>query len=152
MNINKAISIFSLLLLISCSDRVESQNQYPDEKVKVFFEGYQSNYKEAIIALIKQNSSIPQESGDNLILSLKDYNTKAGKYFGYEIISRKLLGSTLCVYSVIAKYERLPLRFNLIYYKPNNKWVIQKISFDTDLNEELLKSTQLFLLKEVYSQ
>jgi hypothetical protein len=71
-----------------------------------------------------------------------------GEYYGYELITEKRAGESYIIKSFLAKYERQPLRFNFVLYKPNTKWVLQNLSFDVDVDEELSDAAKFDRLKE----
>jgi hypothetical protein len=143
------ISLVVIFFFTECSNKL---TDYPDDKLQVFFEQFGEKPDEAIKKLLKQNRWISDGSGENVSLELKNYIKDIGVYYGYEVVSKKNLGKSLCIYSVLVKYDRQPVRFTFIYYKSEKEWMIQNFLFDGEINEELIKSTEIFLLKNVYSQ
>src|ERR1043166_5236399 len=64
------------------------------------------------------------------------------KYQGYEFITRKSVGSVvLCSYLV--KYNRQPLRFTFILYKPSNNWMLYNFEYDDKFDEELKEAAKI---------
>ena len=60
-----------------------------------------------------------------------------GKYIGSEELMRKEVGDCLIGYTYIARYERQPIRFVFIFYKPGDTWQTQSVNFDDDLTDDI---------------
>ena len=54
-----------------------------------------------------------------------------GQFSGYELISTKMGGKDLELLTFIVKFDRLPLIFKLLFYKPGIDWRIQNFIFNT---------------------
>jgi hypothetical protein len=48
----------------------------------------------------------------------------------------------------MVRYDRQPVRFSILFYKPNNQWGLQNFSYDDNLDEELKESSKAYRLKE----
>ena len=71
-----------------------------------------------------------------------------GDYNGYELITEKGVGSNLKLLSYIVKYDKQPVRFIFIYYKPKDVWKIYTFQFNTNLDDELTSAAGVDQLKE----
>src|SRR5690606_7617685 len=77
------------------------------------------------------------EKKEVIMANLEKLLPKLGPYYGYDLITQKRVGTTYVLRSYIMKYERQPLRITLIFYKPNNKWVVEHMEYDDELTKEL---------------
>jgi len=73
---------------------------------------------------------------------------QCGKYYGYEFIMEKTTGNCLKIVSYFVKYERQPLRLTFIFYKANEKWQVQNLSFSPDFDNELEAAIKLNLVPD----
>ncbi len=70
------------------------------------------------------------EQMEKLVLEYGVTKKLLGKYYGYEILKEYIMGSCLVQYFVLAKYERQPMRFRFVFYKPTDKWVLHTFKYD----------------------
>ncbi|MBN2639494.1 MAG: hypothetical protein JXR65_10475 [Bacteroidales bacterium] len=111
-----------------------------------FFKTYeQKGVKQALEYIYKDNIWISASSGisDTITNQLQNVVGQLGNYYGYELIKKAKLGTCYVVYSYLVKYDRQPLRFVFLLYKPNNKWRFQSFNFDGNLGEEMYKTTNV---------
>ena len=47
-----------------------------------------------------------------------------GKFIGYELLDKKHIGSSLVKFTYLAKCSKHPLIWDFIFYKANEKWVL----------------------------
>src|SRR4051812_20203799 len=118
------------LLLIVCSillfiGTVKAQDT-PSDISKKFFEIYTSKPNDAIDYIFSGMKLNKQVSDDITAIkkNLKVTIDQGGQYYGYELITEKNVSNTLKLMSYMAKYDKQPVRFIFIYYKPNDKWKI----------------------------
>ena len=57
-----------------------------------------------------------------------------GKVVGHEYIRDQQVGTSLLRFQYIVKYERAAMRWNLIYYRSANGWVLTDFKFDGNVN------------------
>jgi hypothetical protein len=130
-----------LLLLASCN---KSNN--PKPFVDDFFNAYQSgNIVKALDNLFDTNKWFTASSNGEIEKLKNDmplYLTQLGEYYGYNLISEKTIGESFVIYTYLVKYERQPLRFTFIFYKPNNNWVLYNFKYDDNIENELSESSK----------
>ena len=131
------IFILFLLFFISCSEKEETAKLL----VINFFEIYETKgINDAVDNIFQTNEHIIQQSPDK-IESIKEtwcsLVKEIGNYHGYEIISEYSLGKCLIHYCCVVKYEKQPVRFNFIFYKYSDKWVIYSFNFDNNIIDEV---------------
>lgn len=126
--------------------------QTPDELVETFFNEYKT--KGAIESLTNLYATNPWmarniDSIEKLKGQLASYNEElVGKYYGYEPIARKSLGTSYVLMSYLIKFDRQPFRFTFQFYKPKDKWVLQAFQFDDSFDEELERAAEVYMLPE----
>lgn len=64
--------------------------------------------------------------------------TRFGKAIGSEFIRKNSLGESFLRYSYIQKLENHATRWQITFYRPKDKWIINKVSFD-DSPEKLFE-------------
>jgi len=74
---------------------------------------------------------------DALKNKIQENLSSIGKFTGYQLLETKSAGKDLILLVFIAKHERLPLIFKMLFYKPLDKWEIQDLSFDNNVDEVL---------------
>jgi hypothetical protein len=124
------------LLIISFA----GQSQGTSENItKEFFKQYEIDPLTAYINVFKGNKWMTDKKSvlETTRIKLSDVITLLGKYEGYEFITEKKAGESYVFKSFLVKYERQPLRFTFILYKPNKDWQIQNFSFDDGMDDEL---------------
>lgn len=125
--------LFTLTLLL-LSNLVQAQNQ-PDDLVKKFFGTYQKSPDIALDELFKTNQWMLNNSDGlkNLENQLNNTLQLVGDYKGFEKISEIKKGQSIIELTYFVKYERQPLRFVFLYYKPMDQWRINNFYFDDKL-------------------
>ena len=59
-----------------------------------------------------------------------------GNYHGYEIVNIYHAGDSYAKYIYSLKYERQPVKFEVVLYKPKDIWKVQNINFKDDIDTE----------------
>ena len=77
-----------------------------------------------------------KEQIDNLKSQLIGTTQLLGDYYGYEFLAKKKINQ-LELHTYFIKYDRQPLRFTILFYKPNDQWRLQNFSFDDNLDGEM---------------
>ena len=60
-----------------------------------------------------------------------------GQYIGRELISRESAGASLVFYSYLVKFTVQPMRFEFMFYKPQNDWLLYRFKYDDQMEVEL---------------
>jgi len=148
--IKKTFFALSTVLLLVSTVKVQAQDQTPADISKKFFEIYAAKPNDAI-DYIFTGMKLTKEVSDDITAIKKNLKVtidQGGAYYGYELITEKSLNNTLKLVSYMAKYDKQPVRFVFIYYKPNDKWKIYTFQFNTNLDDELTSAAGVDQLKE----
>ncbi len=135
---------FFVLVLILTGSRVYSQTQITDITDN-FFSKYAKDLMKAFDYAFSTNKyfDLKDNAVNDLKVKLKTAVEQCGKYYGYEPIMEKTSGTCMKIISFFVKYERQPIRLTFIFYKPNEKWQVQNLSFSADFDNELEDAIKL---------
>ncbi|EIM72288.1 hypothetical protein A3SI_19922 [Nitritalea halalkaliphila LW7] len=139
------------LAIYSCSDaNSQSGEALTPEKINEhFFDLYDSKGpSEALEFVFSTNDWINETQTSELKNKLVELTKQLGNYQGKEVISKRSVGENLLLYTFLIKYDRQPIRYLFIYYKPNNKWQLQKFQYDDNLETELIEAASAYRLTE----
>ncbi|MDB5153540.1 MAG: hypothetical protein JWR54_2291 [Mucilaginibacter sp.] len=146
----KIFLLLCLLLLFAGVATAQAQAQTPTGISKKFFEVYAAKPMDAIDYIFSGIPLSKQVKDDIAAIkkNLKVTVDQGGAYNGYEPITEKSVGNTLKLMSYMAKYDKQPVRFIFIYYKPKDVWKIYTFQFNTNLDDELANAASVDQLKE----
>ena len=149
----KNIKWLVLILIFTSISCTKTKNHESENVIAEFFKVYeQAGVNDAVDYLFKTNDWI--NHNDSSVIDLKRQLTSLlsdlGPYHGYEVVAKRSLGADYCLFSVLAKYERQPLRFTFIIYTINGNSKLQKFKYDVDYDYELEKASEAYFLKENY--
>lgn len=130
-----------IVFFISCDNK--DKNDLPRCLVDNFFEIYETKgANDALDNIFQTNEYMIKQSQsdiETLKESLFSHLNSVGNYHGYEIISEYQIGKSIMHYCCLVKYDIQPVRFNFVFYKSSDSWVLQNFNFDnnfiTELNE-----------------
>jgi hypothetical protein len=122
----------------------------PQKIIDEFFSLYKKNPNGAVDYIFSTNKWMndSKDQIENVKFKLNGTLKLLGDYAGYNLITKKVVGDQLILYTYIIKYDRQPLRFSLLFYKPSNEWRLHNFSYDDSLDEELTEAAKAYRLKE----
>lgn len=142
-------SILALFFSLLFSINVSGQEKTQEESLTTsFFKTYKTDPIKAYSDLFSDTKYISKSDLETTKIKMKDYLTDLGDYLGYEEITTKKAGESYILKSFLIKYDRQPIRFTFILYKPLDKWKIQNFSYDANLSEELDNAAKLDRLRD----
>jgi hypothetical protein len=146
----RLILLLCPVLLFVCIQKANAQQQTPVDISKKFLEVYATKPMDAIDQLFADVKKNKQVNDDITAIkkNLKVTIDQDGDYNGYELITEKGIGNTVKLLSYIVKYDKQPVRFVFVFYKPKDAWKIYTFQFNTNLDEELNNAAGVDLLKE----
>jgi len=145
-----------IIILLFAVGMVSCAQETPEEIVKTFFDLYtakgSSNSIDYLFGTNKFMGQSKKEEIESLKIQLSNVVNIIGNYKGYEFIVQRGLGDNFIILSYLVKYERQPLRFNFIFYRPDKKWQVQNFKFDDSVGQELEEAVKVYRLREVYDK
>ena len=137
------------IFLISISGNLLAQSS-PQGLIDTFFETYKKDAGKAVKELYATNkwTERVKDDIDKVIGTVNGFTESyMGKYYGYELITKKKFAESFELYSYMVKYDRQPIRFIFKFYKPNDKWVLYSYALDDSLDSEIQEAAKLYYLK-----
>ncbi|PWF65606.1 hypothetical protein CCD93_23295 [Vibrio sp. T21] len=129
----KILIILSLLVLSNPSFAFQKE-------IDKFFEIYESGKPiEAVDSIYSTSKWISLKTDDvlNVKTQLQSLTSLIGEYQGKVKIGEVHVAERLYHISYLALYERQPVRFEFVFYKPKNDWMISGFSFDDEIDDQL---------------
>jgi hypothetical protein len=142
-------AILSLLLALLSYFNSSAQNSADDMAAKFFdiYKTYGSDKAIDYIYSTNKYSSENLEGVDEVKGSLRKALTLYGNYWGYDLITKKMAGENFVMMTFLVKYDRVPITFRLLFYKPHDKWQVQNFKFDNKMDDELEEASKAIKFK-----
>ncbi|WP_194976425.1 hypothetical protein [Aquiflexum lacus] len=149
----KKIQYLFLLSIVlhgcSVSNSKSLETQTPEIINERFFELYSSKgSSEALEFIFSTNKWIDENQTSEVKNKLNDLTKQLGQYQGNDLIFKRSIGENYILFSFIVKYDRQPIRYLFIYYKPKDKWQLQNFQYDVNLETELIEAANAYRLTE----
>lgn len=137
------------LITIFLSFSLNSNGQTPEEYTKRFFMDFTSNSDKAIDDIYKTNPNTKDmtDAINNMKEVANNYPNSIGKYYGYELITQEKMTNNFVLLTYLTRFERQPMRFTFIFYKPNDKWYLFSLNFSANLDQELEEAAKIIQTK-----
>lgn len=142
----KIIMVTILTIFVSISLNGFAADSYfrkPESAISHFFDLYQiNNIDEAFDFLYSSNPAALEQSSEQISAiktQLKEQiSALIGPFYGAELIEKKELGNYLAVYRYLVLFEKQPITFNFVFYRPANDWKFYEFSYETGIQKEML--------------
>lgn len=148
---NRTIKVIAVAMLIFTSNIILKAQTTTEEITDQFFKTYKKAPLEAVDYVFGTNKWMTERNKDgidNVKNQLSSFLSLVGDYYGYEKITEKRIGESFKLVSYLVKYDRQPVRFTFVFYKPKDKWQIQNFQYDDNLDDELEEAAKVYRLKE----
>ena len=145
-----AVIIVSLIALPGLAIPSEPVG-YEDMATKFFTLVSAGKSGEAVDALYKSNP-YADKIADNIQQvksSLASSEAMVGPYRGSSLILRKELGGRVAYLYYLVSYERQPLKFEFVFYRPGDKWVVQNFSFSDKILDDVRDFAKYDLMQKL---
>ena len=140
-----AITILCIsILLILASESKSIAQSSSKEITDSFFDLYMKLPADAIDYAFATNSWMLKkpEVVTNVKTQLKSLTDMLGEYYGFEPMEENTVSPSLKEIKFLVKYEREPLQFTFLLYKPKDKWMVENFSFNENLDKEIEGGTK----------
>ncbi len=117
-----------------------SEKDIPNE----FFRIFQTDPMEAMDYAFSTNKWMERnlDGVESVKTKFKDILPLIGDYYGHEVITEKSIGVHLKLISYLVRYDRQPIRITFVLYRPNDKWQVQNLNWDVNLDDEIEESAK----------
>jgi hypothetical protein len=139
-----------LIGFLFCSIACSAQDD-PQKIIDRFFDLYKNKSANEAIDYIFSTNKWMKDSKDqieNIKFKLNGTLKLLGDYAGQSFMAKKTAGDHLTLYTFIVRYDRQPLRFSMLFYKPANEWRLQNFSYDDSIDTELEEAAKTYRLRE----
>lgn len=139
-----------LIGLVLCSITSLAQDD-PQKIIDRFFNLYTTKSPNDAIDYIFATNKWMADSKDqieNVKFKLNGTLKLLGDYAGHNLVAKKTVEEHLALYTYMVRYDRQPLRFSLLFYRPSSEWRLLNFSYDDSLDEELQEAAKAYRLKE----
>jgi hypothetical protein len=131
---------FLFMFFVPCITKAQGS---AEDVAAHFFDLFQSKgVDDAVDYIYSTNKWLASEkaTADNIKMQLKKGIGIIGQYYGYELIEKKSLGESYVMLSYMLRYDRQPIKFSFILYRPDKTWQIQNFRpverFDEDFDNK----------------
>lgn len=148
---NRKIKLLTLLIVTVLSTNILKAQTTTEEITTEFFKTYEKSPQKAVDYVFGTNKWMMDRNKDgieNVKTQLTSFLGLVGDYYGYEKITEKSVGESYKLVSYMIKYDRQPVRFTFVFYKPKDRWQVQNFQYDDNLDDELEESGKVYRLKE----
>ena len=135
-----------LLLIVVLSNMSMRGQQSPQTIAEDFFIKYEKSTSEAINYIFSTNHYFSKQQTTDFIKKVNDGLRALGDYCGNELIQKENIGSSFILFNYLVKYERQPVKFSFIFYKPKDTWLLYNFNFNAELDIELQSAAKINLL------
>lgn len=139
-----------VLGLLFCSINTFAQND-PQKIIDEFFSLYKSKDVDTSLDYLFGTNKWMVNSKDQIEevkSKLKGTLKLVGDYYGYSLITKKSVGDHYWLYTFMVRYDRQPIRFSILFYKPSDQWRLMNFSYDDNLGDELEEAAKAYRLKQ----
>jgi hypothetical protein len=138
-----------VIIVLTCISLSVFGQANPDDIINTFFKEYAKTPSKAVEDIYATNpwTARIKDGIEAMKQEVNKYTVDyVGKYYGYELITKKQLSESFILYSYMVKYDRQPMRFIFKLYKPNDRWTLFSLDIDSDLDDELEQAAKIYYL------
>lgn len=144
----------ALLLICFVSITISCLSQTTPREISArFFEVYKQDGTDKALDYLFSNTSYAKEISEGIEdvkRQLKKSTGLLGKYYGVDLLTTKTAGPNIIMLTFLVRHDREPLVFNLMFYKPNDKWQMQNFKYGSSIDDELEEASKAYRLQENY--
>lgn len=144
--------IFLSFMLFGCNrsdSSLTGKSLTPEKMNEHFFSLYESKSpKDALDFIFSTNPWIEETQAQVVANNLTGFTKLLGSYQDRDAITKNSIGQNYLLYTFLVKYDRQPMRFTFIYYKPKDKWQLQEFKYDDNFQSEIMEASSTYRLSE----
>jgi hypothetical protein len=131
--------LYMFLIVIFLTTNILRAQVTAEEITSEFFKIYEKSPLKAVDYVFGTNKWMDRNKDgiENVKSQLTSLLALVGDYYSYEMIEERNIGESYKLLSYMLKFNRQPVRFTFIFYKPLDIWQIQNFKFDDDLDDAL---------------
>lgn len=113
----------------------------PNDLLDTFFDRFDKSPDKAIEYIFSTNSYIKknQKGIERIKERLNTSRKLLGEYYGKEIIKIESVGDSYIKYDYMLRYDRQPVKLEIVLYRPDKKWLLYTLQFDDNINDDFRK-------------
>jgi hypothetical protein len=137
--------IYRLFLLMIFFTQFSFGQETPESIAESFFNYVQEGmYSKAVDYLVSSNPNLKNDSTiiTRLAKNLEVAYTRNGAYCGYELIEKDQVSASYSSYVYFIKYLNNPVRIQIDFYKPREKWQVNNVQLIRQAREQEGRNTQ----------
>ena len=141
-------ALTTLLLLISLRSFAQST---PQEIANKFFATYKLGDTDKAIDFLFSYSPYAKDIAEGINdvkQKLKSSAPALGRFFGADLLATKTSGPNVVMLTYLVRHQREPLVFNIMFYRPSDKWQMQNFKYGSSVDDELEEASKAYRLKE----
>lgn len=139
------------LFFASCLTNFCLSQTTPQEMTNNFFEVYKQGDTDKALDYLFSNTIYAKdisEGIEDVKRQLKKTAGQIGKFYGADLLTTKTAGANVVMLTYLVRHDREPLVFNIMFYKPNNKWQMLNFKYGNSIDDELEEASKAYRLKE----
>lgn len=140
MNLSKCIGLLILSLGLATSGCQKSSSEHQTLKIaEEVVTCVESGKIDDAFNILKLHWPLSSLEVDNLkahtIEQRQVVEQRYGKPIGIEYIKTEMVGNSMIKHTFVEKFERHALKWQLSFYKPQDKWIINSVYWDDKISE-----------------
>jgi len=127
----------------------------PEEITNKFFAIYKQGNSDKAVDYLFANTPYAkdiEEGIDDVKRQLKKQYELIGTYYGADLLLTKTVGPNVKMYTYLVRHSKQPLTFNIMFYKPNDRWQMQSFKYHNNTSDELEEASKAYRMKENYDR
>ncbi len=136
----KTAQLISLFILFTFGTTTTSIAQVTTKAITdAFFALYAKDPGKAVEYAFSTNKYMLKkpEVVSNVKTQLKSLSGVLGTYYGNELISDNSIAPSFREIKFLIKYDREPIQFTFLLYKPFNTWMVLNFAYNENLDKEI---------------
>lgn len=139
------------LLFVTTLVKISFGQATPQEVSNKFFAIYKLGDTDKALDFLFSNTPYAKdisEGIEDVKRQLKKQTGLMGNFYGADLLTAKTAGANLIMLTYLVRHDKQPLVFNIMFYKPNDKWHMQNFKYGSSIDDELEEASKAYRMKE----